>query len=130
MVAAGLGGALLLGSGQAREARADTNFRDFSFDRALGSSRLQPSEPFAYRQQALPRRRFGPPPLGGDIYAMNADGSGQVNLTNNDADDYLPAWSPEDFAAMASFMEGYIAMAAAMSSAEAPATIGPPSCCA
>ena len=95
VVAAGLIGALLLGSGQAREARAGPNLRDFSFDRALGSPRLQRSEPFAYRQQTLPRRRLGPPPLGGDIYAMNSDGSGQVNLTNNEADDYLPAWSPD-----------------------------------
>ena len=36
VVAAGLAGVLLLGSGQAREARADPNFRDFSFDPALG----------------------------------------------------------------------------------------------
>jgi len=26
---------------------------------------------------------------------MNADGSGQTNLTNNAVDDYSPAWSPE-----------------------------------
>jgi Tol biopolymer transport system component len=28
------------------------------------------------------------------IYVMNADGSGQTNLTNNDAGDWSPAWSP------------------------------------
>jgi len=26
---------------------------------------------------------------------MNADGSGQINLTDNAAEDYMPAWSPE-----------------------------------
>ena len=26
---------------------------------------------------------------------MNADGTGQKNLTNNPADDYNPAWSPD-----------------------------------
>ena len=26
---------------------------------------------------------------------MNADGSGQTHLTNNPADDYRPAWSPD-----------------------------------
>src|SRR5256886_795058 len=31
----------------------------------------------------------------GDIYVMNADGSGQVNLTNNPAEDDGPVWSPD-----------------------------------
>jgi len=30
-----------------------------------------------------------------EIYVMNANGSGQVNLTNNPADDYGAAWSPD-----------------------------------
>ena len=30
-----------------------------------------------------------------EIYVMNPDGSNQTNLTNNSADDYAPAWSPE-----------------------------------
>lgn len=30
-----------------------------------------------------------------DIYAMNADGSGVTQLTNNPADEYLPLWSPD-----------------------------------
>ena len=30
-----------------------------------------------------------------EIYVMHADGSGQVNLTNNRAADQLPAWSPD-----------------------------------
>ena len=29
-----------------------------------------------------------------EIYGMNADGSNQVNLTNNPAEDRCPAWSP------------------------------------
>ncbi len=30
-----------------------------------------------------------------EIYAMNADGTGPVRLTNNTAGDYAPAWSPD-----------------------------------
>ncbi len=30
-----------------------------------------------------------------EIYAMNADGSGQTNLTGNTATDFLPGWSPD-----------------------------------
>src|SRR5436309_1360635 len=30
-----------------------------------------------------------------EIYVMNADGSGQVNLTNSGRGDYRPAWSPD-----------------------------------
>ena len=30
-----------------------------------------------------------------DIYVMNADGSGKVNLTNDPATDQFPAWSPD-----------------------------------
>jgi serine/threonine-protein kinase len=30
-----------------------------------------------------------------DIYAMNADGSNLRNLTNNNVDDFAPAWSPD-----------------------------------
>ena len=29
-----------------------------------------------------------------EVYVMNADGSGQTNLTNNPASDSDPAWSP------------------------------------
>jgi Tol biopolymer transport system component len=37
--------------------------------------------------------RFGP---GFDeVHAMNPDGSGQTNLTNNPASDSGPAWSPD-----------------------------------
>ena len=31
----------------------------------------------------------------GEIYIMNADGSGQTNLTNSPANDYAPSWSPD-----------------------------------
>jgi len=30
-----------------------------------------------------------------EVYVMNADGSGQTNLTNNPASDTVPAWSPD-----------------------------------
>ncbi len=30
----------------------------------------------------------------GEIYVMNSDGSGQINLTNNPSDDGFPAWQP------------------------------------
>ena len=30
----------------------------------------------------------------GEIYVMNADGTGQTRLTNNPALDWFPAWSP------------------------------------
>jgi Tol biopolymer transport system component len=30
-----------------------------------------------------------------EIYVMNADGSGQTNLTNHPARDYVPSWSPD-----------------------------------
>jgi len=29
-----------------------------------------------------------------EIYIMNADGTNQVNLTNNPADDEEPSWAP------------------------------------
>lgn len=32
--------------------------------------------------------------IGREIYLMNPDGSGQVNITNHPADDLFPAWSP------------------------------------
>src|SRR5215217_2937930 len=30
-----------------------------------------------------------------EIYGMNADGSDEINLSNNDADDLSPTWSPD-----------------------------------
>jgi Tol biopolymer transport system component len=30
----------------------------------------------------------------GEVYAIRADGSGLVDLTNNDADDFFPSWGP------------------------------------
>lgn len=31
----------------------------------------------------------------GEIYVMNANGSGQMRLTNNSAEDGVPVWSPD-----------------------------------
>ncbi len=31
----------------------------------------------------------------GEVYSISADGSGLVDLTNNDADDFFPAWGPQ-----------------------------------
>jgi TolB protein len=36
-----------------------------------------------------------PEELGFEIFAMKADGTGIVNLTNNDANDEFPSWSPD-----------------------------------
>ena len=42
-----------------------------------------------------------------EIYSMNPDGSGQTNLTNNPADDTIPAWSPDGTKiAFTSFRDG------------------------
>ena len=41
-----------------------------------------------------------------EIYAMNADGSGQTNLTNNPAGDFGPAWSSGDRIAFTSDRDG------------------------
>ena len=30
-----------------------------------------------------------------EVYVMNADGTGQANLSNNAAFDFAPAWSPD-----------------------------------
>ena len=39
---------------------------------------------------------------------MNADGSGQVRLTNNDAIDFAPAWAPDGTKIVfASFRDGH-----------------------
>ncbi|TES93324.1 MAG: hypothetical protein E3J88_00305, partial [Anaerolineales bacterium] len=57
-----------------------------------------------------PTQTFTPAPFGGgsgkiafasyrsgdqEIYVMNSDGSGIQQLTDNDWDDYSPAWSPD-----------------------------------
>jgi Tol biopolymer transport system component len=39
--------------------------------------------------------RMAPTPANGEIYAVNPDGSGVTNLTNNASDDTHPAWSPD-----------------------------------
>jgi dipeptidyl aminopeptidase/acylaminoacyl peptidase len=96
-LAAGLVGGLLLGLGQARDARADAPALRTGADllRALREPSLARLGAPGTGRPEPPWRQLGPPPLGGEIYAMNADGSGQVNLTNSQADDYSPAWSPD-----------------------------------
>ena len=41
------------------------------------------------------RQRWPRAGTGSEIYAMNADGSGKVNLTNDPADEFAPSWSPD-----------------------------------
>jgi Tol biopolymer transport system component len=41
------------------------------------------------------KRRFGSNAGKGEIYVMNADGSGKRNLTRNRAQDGSPSWSPD-----------------------------------
>lgn len=44
-----------------------------------------------YAKPSKPQADLGP----GDIYLINADGTGERNLTNSPADDDSPAWSPK-----------------------------------
>ena len=53
-----------------------------------------------HTMQETPRSRGEPVPGRDrdhrlDIYVMNADGTGQVRLTNNPAGDWSPSWSPD-----------------------------------
>ena len=50
-----------------------------------------PTTPAAGNRIAFESVRDG----NGEIYVMDADGSNQTRLTNNPADDWLPAWSPD-----------------------------------
>lgn len=55
----------------------------------------QAFQPSAWQRISFSSKRSGDPGLGLEIYAMNADGSSPVNLTNHAADDHSPAWSPD-----------------------------------
>ncbi len=58
----------------------------------LGATAAAPAQAQdAMGQIAFVSRRDG----NSEIYVMNADGSGQTNLTNNPASDTFPAWSPD-----------------------------------
>ena len=114
MLAAGLAGALLFGLADARGARPTSAHATFgSAARLLGASHAHrvragaPSLRYETRRgdvfpglsragrpglAAFPNRTAGP--ADSEIYRMNADGSGQTNLTNNPgADDNYAAWS-------------------------------------
>src|SRR5207248_8779821 len=56
-----------------------------------GSDSTAPSGRPAAGQIAFTSGRDG----NDEIYVMNADGSGQVNITNNPAEDTYPVWSPD-----------------------------------
>src|SRR5205823_1202646 len=116
MLAAGVAGALLFGLGDASAARTASAHPSFgSAARLFGSSGAHSV------RAGAPSLRYGSPRRGnllpdlshparpglpllpdrtsggggdGEIYAMNADGSGQTNLTNSPAtDDGYAAWS-------------------------------------
>jgi uncharacterized repeat protein (TIGR01451 family) len=44
---------------------------------------------------------------GAEIFLMNPDGTGQVNLTNSQGDDYEPAWSPDGKKIAFTTLRGY-----------------------
>lgn len=53
-----------------------------------GAVTVNAASPGANGKIAFDSQRDGNP----EIYVMNADGSGQTNLTNNPANDAIPAW--------------------------------------
>ena len=56
---------------------------------------MVPSTRYDARRAFDARGNVRPGGTGSEIYAMNADGSGKVNLTNDPADDFTPSWSPD-----------------------------------
>ena len=86
-------GARLLGMDHARVARPSAPSLRYS---TFGRGRLLPGLDRSRRAGFPSSGDRVPGGTGGEIYAMNADGSGQVNLTNNpNADDGYADWSPD-----------------------------------
>jgi Tol biopolymer transport system component len=63
----------------------------FSIGLVSGASPARAAFPGVNGKIAFSAHRDG----NGEIYVMNADGSGQTNLTNNAATDWEPVWSPD-----------------------------------
>jgi Tol biopolymer transport system component len=63
-----------------------------------GDTPTDPSAPIAAKSIPVPSRKLAFTTTrdgDGEVYAMNANGTGQVNLTSNPGEsDYRPAWSP------------------------------------
>ena len=77
---------------------------NLNIDDQIAATEISPAQEFTQSP------RFVPTPLAGrdgkiafwtdrdgngEIYLMDADGRNQINLTNNDASETYPAWSPD-----------------------------------
>ena len=94
-LAVGLAVLLLVGLGDARASSALVQ-RPIASPWFPGVERPMVSSTWYDARRAFDARgNVGPGGTGSEIYAVNADGSGKVNLTNDPADDFTPSWSPD-----------------------------------